>query len=200
VRALNPHVDAISLHHRIGAKEADGLVQRQHVVIDGTDNFATRLAVADACLRHRVPLVSAAVGAFEGQLGVFRGWEADKPCYRCFVGHDPDREGVTCAEQGVLGALTGVMGSLAALEAIRAIVPSARTAPASCCWSTRSACASARSRCPRIRAARPAQPEPGRAPQPRAPSMNARTAGPMSSRPSAMAMFAWMNPALSPQS
>ena len=54
---------------------------------------------------------------------MFRGWEADKPCYRCFVGHDPEREGVSCAEQGVLGALTGVMGSLAALEAIRAIVP-----------------------------------------------------------------------------
>lgn len=123
VRALNPHVDAISLHHRIGAAEADSLFQGQDVVLDGTDNFATRLLVADAAQRHRVPLVSAAVAEFEGQLGVYRGWEADKPCYRCFVGHDPEREGVTCAEQGVLGALTGVMGSLAALEAIRAIAP-----------------------------------------------------------------------------
>ncbi|NWO96208.1 ThiF family adenylyltransferase, partial [Escherichia coli] len=75
------------------------------------------------CLRHRIPLVSAAVSEFEGQLGVFRGWEADRPCYRCFVGQDPDRPGISCAEQGVLGALTGVMGSLAALEVVRAIAP-----------------------------------------------------------------------------
>ena len=96
---------------------------RPQVILDGTDNFETRLLVADAALRHRVPLVSAAVGRFEGQLGVFRGWEADKPCYRCFVGADPETAGVNCAEQGVLGALTGIMGSLAALEVIRAIHP-----------------------------------------------------------------------------
>jgi molybdopterin/thiamine biosynthesis adenylyltransferase len=97
---------------------------RPDAILDGCDNFATRLAVADASQhRLRIPLVSAAVAEFEGQLGVFRGWEADKPCYRCFVGHDPERAGISCAEQGVLGALTGVMGSLAALEAIRAIVP-----------------------------------------------------------------------------
>jgi len=83
----------------------------------------TRLIIADACRDFRVPLVSAAVAGFEGQLGVFRGWEPDKPCYRCFVGHDPERAEATCADQGVLGALAGVMGSLAALEAIRAIVP-----------------------------------------------------------------------------
>jgi adenylyltransferase/sulfurtransferase len=122
-RALNPHVDAISLHRRLGTEEAMILFEGADVVLDGTDNFATRLIVSDACQHHRVPLVSAAVAEFEGQLGVFRGWEADKPCYRCFVGSNPEREGVSCAEQGVLGALTGVMGSLAALEAIRAIVP-----------------------------------------------------------------------------
>ena len=99
------------------------MIEGQDVVLDGTDNFATRLLVADAAHRLHVPLVSAAVAEFEGQLGVYRGWEADKPCYRCFVGQDPEREGVTCAEQGVLGALVGVMGSLAALETIRAIAP-----------------------------------------------------------------------------
>jgi adenylyltransferase/sulfurtransferase len=93
------------------------------VILDGTDNFATRLLVADAAFHARVPLVSAAVAGFEGQLGVYRGWESDKPCYRCFVGHDPERAEASCADQGVLGALAGVMGSLAALEAIRAIVP-----------------------------------------------------------------------------
>ena len=79
--------------------------------------------VADAALAHRVPLVSAAVGRFEGQIGVYRGWEPDKPCYRCFVGDAPARDGLTCAEEGVLGPVTGVVGSMAALEAIRQIAP-----------------------------------------------------------------------------
>lgn len=122
VRALNPHVEVTAIEERLGPGDTNR-VRDFHVVIDGTDNFATRLAVADACQRHQVPLVSAAVAEFEGQLGVYRGWETDKPCYRCFVGQDPEREGATCSEQGVLGALTGVMGSLAALEAIRAVSP-----------------------------------------------------------------------------
>jgi adenylyltransferase/sulfurtransferase len=71
----------------------------------------------------RIPLVSAAVGQFEGQLAVYRGWEDDQPCYRCLVGDDPARAEASCAEQGVLGALPGVIGSLAALEAIRTLVP-----------------------------------------------------------------------------
>ena len=82
-----------------------------------------RLAVADAALTARVPLVAASVVQLEGQLGVFRGWEADKPCYRCFVGGDPGREAASCADEGVLGPVAGMMGSLAALEVVRALVP-----------------------------------------------------------------------------
>ncbi len=125
IATLNPEVVFTGFQQRIDARNADALIAdfAPDVILDGCDNFTTRLAVADAALRHRVPLVSAAVSEFEGQLGVFRGWEADKPCYRCFVGHDPERPGISCAEQGVLGALTGVMGSLAALEVIRAIAP-----------------------------------------------------------------------------
>ena len=108
---------------RIDTGNATDLLHGSDVVLDGSDNFATRLAVADATLALRIPLVSAAVSEFEGQLAVYRGWEADKPCYRCLVGADPEREGVSCSEHGVLGAMAGVMGSLAALEAIRAIVP-----------------------------------------------------------------------------
>ncbi len=125
VAALNPEVAFTAIAQRIDAANADAILAgfRPDVILDGCDNFATRLAVADAALRHRIPLVSAAVSEFEGQLAVYRGWEADKPCYRCFVGADPERPGLSCAETGVLGALTGVMGSLAALETIRAIVP-----------------------------------------------------------------------------
>lgn len=123
VRNLNPHVEIVAVQERLTAHNADHLLSGANVIVDGCDNFATRLAVADAALAARIPLVSAAVGQFDGQVAVYRGWERDKPCYRCFVGNDPDRPDISCADQGVLGALTGVIGSLAALEALRAITP-----------------------------------------------------------------------------
>jgi len=123
VALLNPEVRVTGRQVRLTADNAAELLAGADVVVDGSDNFATRLAVADAARALRIPLVSAAVGQFDGQLAVFRGWEADKPCYRCLVGHDPDRPDMSCADQGVLGALTGMLGSLAAMEAIRAIVP-----------------------------------------------------------------------------
>lgn len=124
VARSNPHVTAIARVARIGADNVDALLDdAPSVVVDGCDNFETRLLVADAALARRVPLVSAAVGRFEGQVGVFRGWEAGKPCYRCFVGDAPARDALTCAEEGVLGPVTGIVGSIAALEAIRQIAP-----------------------------------------------------------------------------
>jgi molybdopterin-synthase adenylyltransferase len=111
------------VQQRIDATNAADLLADADVVVDGCDNFATRLAVADAALALKVPLVSAAVGQFEGQLAVYRGWQADKPCYRCFVGDAPGRAEASCAEVGVLGPVTGMLGSLAALEAIRAVAP-----------------------------------------------------------------------------
>ncbi len=123
VARLNPGVRVEMRRDRLDAVNAKALLDGADVVIDGCDNFATRLVVADACLAYRIPLVSAAVGQFEGQLAVYRGWEEDKPCYRCLVGGDPDRPDINCADQGVLGAMTGVLGALAALEAIRALVP-----------------------------------------------------------------------------
>jgi len=123
VALLNPDVRVSGRQLRLTSDSAAELLAGADVVIDGSDNFATRLAVADTTRALHIPLVSAAVGQFDGQLGVFRGWEADKPCYRCLVGHDPDRPDISCADQGVLGALTGVLGSLAAIEAIRAIAP-----------------------------------------------------------------------------
>ena len=123
VGRLNPDVQVVSIAQRIDTDNAAALLANVNVLLDGSDNFATRLLAADAARELRIPLVSAAVGQFDGQLGVFRGWEPDKPCYRCLVGDAPDRPDASCADQGVLGALTGVLGSLAAIEAIRAIVP-----------------------------------------------------------------------------
>ena len=122
VARINPHVALDLRAERLVPANAADLLAGADVVLDGTDSFATRLAVADAAHALRIPLVSAAVGQFEGQLATFRGWEADKPCYRCFVGDAADAGGDSCAEQGVIGAMTGVMGSLAALEAMRAII------------------------------------------------------------------------------
>lgn len=121
VARLNPDVRLVPHATRLTADNARALIDGYDLVADGSDSFATRLAVADAAHRARKPLVSAAVGPFDGQLSVFRGWEAGQPCYRCWVGAAVDRDGETCADQGVLGALTGVMGSLQALETIRAI-------------------------------------------------------------------------------
>lgn len=123
IARLTPDVRVEARRQRIDAATASALLAGVDVVLDGCDNFATRLAVADAALAARVPLVSAAVGAWEGQLGVFRGWEGNLPCYRCFVGHDPERADTSCADQGVVGAVTGVVGSMAALEVVRALVP-----------------------------------------------------------------------------
>ena len=123
VARINPDVTVTPVAVRLDTGNAHALLAGQDAIVDGCDNFATRLAVADAALGLHIPLVSAAVGPFEGQVAVFRGWEADRPCYRCFVGSDPGRAEASCADQGVLGALTGIIGSLAALEAIRAIVP-----------------------------------------------------------------------------
>jgi len=123
VSRLNPDVKLIAINQRLDAENAALMLRDADVVLDGSDNFGTRLAVSDAATRLRIPLVSAAVGQFEGQLAVYRGWEEDKPCYRCLVGSDPDRAEGSCSDEGVVGALTGIIGSLAALETIRCIAP-----------------------------------------------------------------------------
>ena len=108
---------------RISAENAGRLIEGADLVIDGTDNFATRLAVSDACVAERTPLLSAAVGRFQGQVGAFAGHLADQPCYRCFVGDAFDAEDCdTCAEDGMLGAMAGWVGSFGAMQAIRVLL------------------------------------------------------------------------------
>lgn len=123
VARLNPDVVFEAVPERLTAANAAELIGGVDLVLDGCDNFATRLAVADHCTRARIPLISGALGQFQGQIGTFRGWEADQPCYRCFVGDAFDADDCdTCAELGVLGAMAGLIGSWAAMEAVRAIV------------------------------------------------------------------------------
>lgn len=120
-RRINPHVAAGAVVQRLDAENAATLLGGATLILDGCDNFATRLAVNRAAVTLQIPLLSAAIGAFEGQVALYRGWRADGPCYACLVGDDPDRPGVNCAETGVMGALAGMIGTMAALEAVRAL-------------------------------------------------------------------------------
>ncbi|HEU0067484.1 MAG TPA: molybdopterin-synthase adenylyltransferase MoeB [Sphingomonas sp.] len=120
---INPHVVVKADVRRLDATTLAGALTGISVILDGCDNFATRLVVADAAYRARIPLVSAAVDQFEGQLAVYRGWEPALPCYRCFVGDAPARDGVSCADSGILGPVAGILGSMAALEVLRAVAP-----------------------------------------------------------------------------
>ena len=123
VGRLNPDVGFDGQEVRITKKNAADMLSGVDVVIDGSDNFATRLVVSDHCTAARIPLVSAAIGQFQAQIGTFRGWEPDRPCYRCFVGDAFDADDCdNCSELGVLGAMAGIAGSWAAMEAIRQIV------------------------------------------------------------------------------
>ena len=116
VRRLNPFVEVRPLEHSINRDNASALLSDHDLIIDGTDNFATRLAVNDSAVGLRLPLISAAAAQFQGQVGLFRG----RPCFRCFVGDAFDTDDCdNCAELGVLGALTGTVGNFAALLAIR---------------------------------------------------------------------------------
>ncbi len=119
--ALNPHVAVTARPERLTAANAVALLDGHDVSADGSDSFATRLAVADAALALRLPLVSGAVGRFDGQLATFIGHDPALPCYRCLVGAATDRAATSCAEAGVLGALTGVIGALMALEVLRLV-------------------------------------------------------------------------------
>lgn len=119
VHRLNHFVKATPIQERIGPENATRLLENHDLVIDGSDNFATRLSVSDACVRLGIALVSAAGVQFQGQVALFRA----RPCYRCFVGDAFDADDCdNCSELGVLGALTGTVGSFAALLAINALV------------------------------------------------------------------------------
>ena len=128
IRLLNPHVTIEAHATRLAAHNAIDLIRRYDIVADGSDNFATRYLVSDACYFAQRPLVTAAVGPFDGTLTTLRPHEAGadgkpNPTYRCLFPEPPPAGTVpACAEAGILGALPGVLGSLMAFEVIREIV------------------------------------------------------------------------------
>lgn len=128
VGRLNPHVEVTAYDLRLDTENARALIADWDIIADGSDNFATRYLVSDACFFERRPLVTAAIGTFDGSLTTLRPYDLDaagqpNPTYRCLFPEPPPPGSVpACAEAGVLGALAGVLGSLMALEVIREIV------------------------------------------------------------------------------
>lgn len=128
IARINPHVRVQKIARRLDEQNAREIVRGWDVALDGSDNFATRYAVSDACFRENVALVTGALGEYDATLTTLKPYARDiegepNPTYRCLFPEAPPPGTVpTCAEAGVLGALAGVLGSLMALEAIREIV------------------------------------------------------------------------------
>ena len=128
VGRFDPVLEARAHVGRVGGANAAQVLEGADLVLDGCDNFATRLAVSDTCVALGIPLTSAAIGRFQGQVGNFVGHLPDEACYRCFVGDAFDAEDCdTCAADGVLGAMAGMIGAFAAMQTIRVLVQGAAT-------------------------------------------------------------------------
>jgi molybdopterin/thiamine biosynthesis adenylyltransferase len=128
ISRLNPHVQFAAHTTRLNAANAMELIGSYDLVLDGSDNFETRYLVSDACFLAAKPLITAALGMFDGSLTTIRAHEKNadgqfNPTYRCLFPEAPPPGTVpACAEAGVMGALAGILGSMMALEAIREIV------------------------------------------------------------------------------
>ena len=123
LKALNPGVQINSHQMRLTAANAMALIGDYDVIADGSDNFATRFLLNDACYFAKKTLVSAAVTEFEGQLAIYKGHEPGCPCYRClFPAPPPPGTVPNCSETGVLGAAAGVMGALQGLEVLKTVM------------------------------------------------------------------------------
>jgi len=120
LRGLNPDVQLTLLNRRLASQEMEQEVKNKTVVVDATDNFATRFAINDACLRAGVPLVSGAAIRMEGQITVFDSRRDDSPCYQCLY-RAGDDEDASCARNGVLSPVVGIVGSVQAMETIKLI-------------------------------------------------------------------------------
>ena len=119
VHAINPGVDVVALHERADAARLDELVAAHDVVLDCSDNFATRQAVNAACVKHARPLVSGAAIGFDGQISVYDTRSADAPCYACVFPPESTFEEVRCSTMGVFAPLVGIIGSMQAAEALK---------------------------------------------------------------------------------
>ncbi len=124
---MNPEVEIVPLDARVTGAEADRLVAAADVVLDCSDNFATRHTLNRACVKYSRPLVSGAAIRFDGQLMVFDLRTKDAPCYACLFPEEGEVEDVQCSVRGVLAPLTGTIGALQALEAVKLLAEAGAT-------------------------------------------------------------------------
>lgn len=117
--AINPEVEVVPLAERLAGEALDAQVAAADVVLDCSDNFATRHAINRACVAHGKPLVSGAAIRFDGQVSVYDLRQSDAPCYHCLFPEGEDVEEVRCAVMGVFAPLTGIVGSMQAAEALK---------------------------------------------------------------------------------
>ncbi len=121
IRALNPDVNVVKYPVRIDASNIMEIIEGYDVIVDGVDNFPTRYLLNDATVRLQIPVVSASILGFDGQLSVFKPYEG--PCYRCLFREPPPAElAPSCGANGVLGVLPGTMGLLQATEVVKLIL------------------------------------------------------------------------------
>lgn len=125
--AINPEVEIVPLARRVTGDDAGALVAAADVVLDCSDNFATRHALNRACVAQRKPLVSGAAIRMDGQLMVFDLRHADAPCYACLFPEEGEVEEVQCAVMGVLAPLTGAIGAMQAMEAVKLLAGAGET-------------------------------------------------------------------------
>lgn len=121
VRAINPDVQVVALQQRADAATLARLVADADVVVDCTDNFATRQAINAACVAHRRPLVAGAAIGFDGQVSVYDPRDGASPCYACLFPPDAPVEEVRCATMGVFAPLVGIVGAVQAAEALKLV-------------------------------------------------------------------------------
>lgn len=117
--AINPEIVIVPLQQRLSGEALDLLVASADIVLDCTDNFATRHAINRACVHHKKPLVSGAAIRFDGQISVYDMRRDDSPCYHCLFPEGDDVEEVRCAVMGVFAPLTGIVGTMQAAEALK---------------------------------------------------------------------------------
>jgi molybdopterin/thiamine biosynthesis adenylyltransferase len=119
---INPEIDIVALTERAEGERLNELVRQADVVLDCSDNFATRHAINRACVASKVPLVSGAAIRFDGQISVFDPRDGDAPCYACLFPPDQQFEEVQCATMGVFAPLVGIIGTMQAAEALKLVV------------------------------------------------------------------------------
>ncbi|WP_442499662.1 HesA/MoeB/ThiF family protein [Methylobacter sp. sgz302048] len=121
LKNLNPEINVQAIKERLEGEQLETAVASADVVLDCSDNFSTRFAINNACVKHKTPLVSGAAIRFEGQVAVFTPGKNDSPCYNCLYRNDGEEQ-QTCSTNGVIAPITGIIGSIQALEAMKLIM------------------------------------------------------------------------------